>query len=512
MTGQLPLFSEESGHETAWSPAKSLGSAPPLERFQGATVFSAVGDALGWPTEFGRYPASVTARSDKFPLTHYVEWEKLIGGRWWGYRETIQAGTYSDDTQLSLCVARCIDERGDFDPEKFAYFELPLWLVYEQGGGKSIKLAARTLVQNKRGWTYNFYRQKSGSSYIDYRNAGANGAAMRVLPIALVNVYDEEKLFRDAFANAIVTHGHPRAILGTLLFAGLTAFLLRTQRTHLNEVLEFIDHLLDSSTSPLRRLPMLEEWVDEWNKKPLVEKSFQELFGEIRIEAKRYLKAISETLGQRDRAYYALTGADREPFKGSGLSTVFVAIYLFLKYQDEPENALLTAVNMLGSDTDTIANFVGGLLGAYHGLDAVPERLRVSLQDQEYLLKVALQLRSIVTGQALSQHLPIGSFRREDALLRVLAWEVGLHEMFWDLLSEGSRLVHPALGPGTISRKEIKSIPRPEYIVRLIEVAFDCGQTCTFHARVSKEGEVSESLAKDLKRGLGRVAEQLHRC
>ena len=43
----------------------------------------------------------------------------------------------------------------------------------------------------------------------------------------------------------------------------------------------------------------------------------------------------------------------------------------------------------------------------------------------------------------------------------------------------------------------------------LIEVAFDCGQACAFHARVSKEGAVSESLFEDLKRGLGRVAEQL---
>jgi ADP-ribosylglycohydrolase len=499
---QLPLFGDEA-NALSDSPAQSVAQQEaPLDRFQGAIAFSAIGDALGWPTEFGRYPPSTPRRSGPFRLTNFVGWEKRIGGRWWGYRETIRPGSYSDDTQLALCIARCIDERGEFNPEKFAYFELPLWLVYEQGGGRSIKLAARTLVSNKREWWHNFYRRKSGNTYIDYRNAGANGAAMRVLPIALVNAYDENKLFCDAFVNAVVTHGHPRAILGTLLYAGLVAFLVQKQSSDHNEILEFLEHILDSSTVPLRQLSILETWLREWNKKPLDGKLFQDLFQNTRTEARKYLHAIPSALSKDAREYYVFTGAHGEPFKGSGLSTVLVAIYLFLKYQNEPETALLTAVNTLGSDTDTIANFVGGLFGSYHGLDAVPKRLLEGMQDREYLLSVAAKLHRVVTGEALSHRVPAVSFNRKDAMLRVLAWEIGLHEMFWDLLSEGNRLVHPSLGPGTIRRKEVRPIPREGYEAKLIEVAFDCGQTCTFHSRVAKDGRVRESLASELKRGL----------
>jgi ADP-ribosylglycohydrolase len=506
---QFPMFEDDGGKPNNLQNKPFNEQDAPLNRFQGAIAFSAVGDALGWPTEFGHYPSSVTNRAARFPLTDYVEWEKLVGGRWWGYRETIRPGSYSDDTQLSLSIARCIDERGEFVPEKFAFFELPLWLVYEQGGGRSIKLAARTLASSRREWWNNFYHRKSGKNNTDYRNAGANGAAMRVLPVALVNVSNEEKLFQDAFTNTIITHGHPRAILSTMLYAGLVAFLIRQNGSDRNEVVTFLEHAIHSATKPLQQLSILESWLQEWNKKPFQDKLFNNLFQDTRTEALKYLNAIPNLLDKDAKEYYVFTGAHKEPFKGSGLSTVFVAMYLFLKYFNEPEKALLTAVNMLGSDTDTIANFVGGLHGAYHGLSAIPNRLLEGLQDKEYLLDVASQLYQIATGEALPFHVPITHFDRKDALLKVLAWEIGLHEMFWDLLAEESRLVHPALGAGTVKRKEVKPIAREDYEAKLVEIEFDCGQTCTFHSRVSKNGNVGESLASELKRGLGKHLDQL---
>ena len=36
-------------------------------------------------------------------------------------------------------------------------------------------------------------------------------------------------------------------------------------------------------------------------------------------------------------------------------------------------------------------------------------------------------------------------------------------------------------------------------VVKLIEVEFDSGQTCTFHSRVSETGGISESFASDLR-------------
>ena len=106
-----------------------------LDKFQGAMVFSAIGDALGWPSELGIYRRHISG---------FFDWKKKVGGRYFGFEETIRAGSYSDDTQLTLSIARCIDENGNFDADKFAYLELPLWRDYERGGGRSIKTAAES--------------------------------------------------------------------------------------------------------------------------------------------------------------------------------------------------------------------------------------------------------------------------------------------------------------------------------------------------------------------------------
>jgi ADP-ribosylglycohydrolase len=87
-------------------------------KFQLALLLSAVGDSLGWPQEF------MWKKPDK-PLRDYIRWKKLVGGKWWGYEDVINPGDYSDDTQLTLSVARSIDSTGEFIPEYFAYLELP---------------------------------------------------------------------------------------------------------------------------------------------------------------------------------------------------------------------------------------------------------------------------------------------------------------------------------------------------------------------------------------------------
>jgi ADP-ribosylglycohydrolase len=463
-----------------------------LDKFRGAMAFSTIGDALGWPTEFGRYPSIVLRRFGKNYLSAFVEWEKVVGGRYWGYRERIKEGNYSDDTQLALSVARCINEYGDFQPDKFAYLELPLWLSYERGGGRSIKTAARSLAQTRRGWISNFYSQGG----ISYRSAGANGAAMRTLPIALVNVNNADRLYRDAFGNAIITHGHPRAILGSIIYASAVRFLLRESKISSGNLCEYLHDVIDQSSGSLEDSGFVYKWVKEWDRMPLNGLKFRDVFEKTKGEAIKYLEGIRKVIDLADREYYKFTGALDPRFRGSGISTVLVAVYLFSKYLDDPQKAMLTAVNMVGSDTDTIANFVGGLFGAYYGLSVVPHELLDRLQDREYILKTAGNLYGITIGEAMAKCAPITAFNRRDAFLWILAWEIGLHEMFWDALEEGEYIVHPALGRGLIERKERRPIQREGYEVKLIEVSFDCGQTCIFHHRVAKDGVLSESLSK----------------
>ena len=230
--------------------------------------------------------------------------------------------------------------------------------------------------------------------------------------------------------------------------------------------------------------------------------SFRYSFNKTRQEASQYLEGIQKFISADTQSYYNFVGALTPATKGSGLATVCAALYVFLKYANQPEEALTVVANMLGSDTDTIGVFLGALLGAYHGIGAVPLHLLNKVQDQEYLLKIASRLHSIAANEPQEYWAANQSVDRKIAYLRILAWEIGLHEMFWDAIGEGGVVFHPTIGRGTIVHKDVKPIRREGYIAKLIHVKFDCGQTCIFHSRVESNGKVSESLAQDIASAL----------
>jgi ADP-ribosylglycohydrolase len=475
-------------------PPESNGDSITSDRFEGAMVFSAIGDALGWPTEFLRDDYRNKTPFD-LPLKQFVGWHKMVGGRFWGYRDFISPGSYSDDTQLSLAVARSISSKGEFQPETFAYAELPLWLNYERGGGRSIKAAARSLVQ-KNDWLHNFY--KVGE--VDYRQAGANGAAMRNLPIALASSQDEKRLIRDSFYNAVITHGHPRAILGTLLYGLAVRYALQEKTI---EPERMTAYLLDSTALAGRLLAddqKVHQWVIRWEMKGNATKGFfKESFNKTHDEARHYLQQIKAYLDRPTTDYYDLIGARKPETKGSGLATVCAAIFQFIRPKDRPEEQLYDAVNSLGTDTDTIATFLGALLGAHHGLKAIPHHLSRKIQDRQYLQKIGRWLHAVGTNKIVDERESKTPLDRSEALANLLAWDIGLHEMFWDAIDVGGIVAHPTLGRGEIIKKDVRPIARAGYVMKLIQIAFDCGQTCFFHSRVEDNGKVAESLGQTVQ-------------
>jgi hypothetical protein len=327
---------------------------------------------------------------------------------------------------------------------------------------------------------------------------------MRNLPIALAHVHDTTALIRDSFYNAIITHGHPRAILGTILF-GLAVHCSLTLSAPPPPA-RLIECILDG----LRQVPRvmqddarLQRWIYTWNQGLLnKELRFSQLYRHALREAVGYLKHIPEFLARDPKDYYAFVGALEPATRGSGLATVCVAIYLFLRYLQHPQQGLTVAVNTFGSDTDTIALFLGSLLGAFHGLQAIPLDLKSRVQDQQFLLTIARQLYAIAAG-TLDQPEPgeqIGD--RRSFYFSILSWEVAFHEMFQQAYQDGDPLIHPALGLGTIEQQEEQPLQREGYVARLIRVQFKCGQTCVFHSRVKENGSPSESLAEEVTRAL----------
>ncbi len=127
----------------------------------GGIIGAAAADALGWITEFvrGRDHLLQIYRTDY--VSEYRSWQKTTGGRFNTYVDYISKGEYSDDTQLTLAVARSLLSDGSVDPDHFANVELPLWLDYSRGAGSTVTGAARALRGKKSTrWNNNFFGYK----------------------------------------------------------------------------------------------------------------------------------------------------------------------------------------------------------------------------------------------------------------------------------------------------------------------------------------------------------------
>ena len=507
MSQQPSLFvNADSQHLTALDsferPESSIRVTPSLTRFEGAFVGSAIGDALGWPVEFWKRGTSFNFET---PLRNYVSWSKNQGGSYgWGYNDQISAGSYSDDTQLSLAVARSIDEKGFFEPERFAYSEFPLWLHYERGGGRTIKKAAHKLLQKRTLWHQNFFRSTDNKGTVDYRTAGANGAAMRVLPLVLANPTDSGQLTSDVFRSSIITHGHPRALLGAWLIAYAIQFALSDIDLSVANLKSYVWEKLRECNEFVREDAFATCWINDLNKSSkLSGPDFLSSWNRTLQEVREMLDLIEKFIDEEPEHFYRSIGALEFNTKGSGTLSAGAAIFQFLHHCDSPNEAIFSTANMLGSDTDTIGAMLGALVGARFGYEFLPFHLSETVQDKPYLIKTARRLHNIAIGENNSIFTASKTISKTAMLQRLLAWEIGLHEMFWDAIGEGDSIHHPALGRGIIMSKEIKALPNVRYVAKIIGIDFDCGQTCVFHARVRQEdGEVNESLTKDIVKAL----------
>ena len=369
----------------------------PETKYKGSIKLSAIGDALGWITEFEKSQQSLKEKFGTERIDSFHTWKKTVGGRFYGFIDTIKAGSYSDDTQLLLAVARSIKKDGNLDHNYFAKIELANWLDYARGGGRTVKTAANKISRKSVQWFNNFYNFKVNGENSDYRQSGANGAAMRVLPIALANLGNTEKIKEEVFCNSIITHGHPRAILGAMLYgyAVNQIIVFRPEDFNWENFITQIglDFPKKFELSFINKME-IREWLEEWNKSS--NKTFESVYAETITETQNQLRIIYQSIKQNISVQETLKkiGCFDSATKGSGIATVVAGIYFATKFHDKPLEAIIQSVNALGSDTDSIAAFTGGLVGALHGHSIIPDKWK-SVQDIEYLDKVAERLLTI---------------------------------------------------------------------------------------------------------------------
>lgn len=455
-----------------------LSNTPLSDRAAGALLASAAGDAMGWMTEFIRSSNDLERKMGVTEVSGFHPWSKQVGGRFQGYEDRMLPGDYSDDTQLTISTAVCIAADGSFDYQTFSKKEFPLWLDYARGAGGTIKEAARKIQRKSARWNSNFFQRKIKGESVDYRDGGANGAAMRIAPHVLANSGRWEQAEADIWRNAIISHGHPRAILGAVLY-GYTLFeaLPLTLPIESSQLVEKLGKAVKSWTIP--DFPDLRTWLNEWNRGATA--SFETLWDQTVQEALAHLRIVWQALKHHSEPQQVLAelGCFQPDTKGSGVATALAGIYLFARAPEQTAENIVLATNMIGSDTDSIAAFTGGLGGALQGIAAIPPTWRAVLQDAPFLERLGQHLAGIAEGNHDDWQIrrKICNTDRRNPLTR-------------SQLHEGQRLLHVWLGAGTVTTVETQSLLTKDKTATTARLNFDVGQSCVFAFRSDEPSEI----------------------
>jgi len=182
------------------------------ERFRGALLGLAAGDAVGTTVEF-------SPRGAFAPVTD------MVGGGPFG----LQPGQWTDDTSMALCLASSLVERGEFDPRD----QMDRYVRWQQEGYWS-STGQCFDIGNTTATALRAYRQShdpfSGS---DNPRAAGNGSIMRLAPVPMFFYPDVQAAVAHAARSSSTTHAAVEAVDACRLFALLLcrAFAAQDQLT-----------------------------------------------------------------------------------------------------------------------------------------------------------------------------------------------------------------------------------------------------------------------------------------
>jgi ADP-ribosylglycohydrolase len=306
-------------------------SLPLLDRYRGALLGLAAGDAVGTTLEF-KPPGSFE------PLTG------MVGGG--PFR--LDPGQWTDDTSMALCLAESLIEQQGFDPAD----QMKRYVRWWREGHLSSNGVCFDIGGTVRSALSRF--DVSGEPFsgsTDPQSAG-NGSIMRLVPVPLFFASTPEQAIAMSAESSRTTHGAETAVdacryLGALIVGALQG----TSR----------DTLLSERFTPA---------PGYWDTHPLC----------------KPIDAI---------AAGSFKDKEPPVIKGSGyvVESLEAALWAFHNSCTFEEGCLL-AVN-LGDDADTTGAVYGQFAGAYYGIEAIPEDWRNTIVMQEEILEFADDLYAL---------------------------------------------------------------------------------------------------------------------
>jgi len=329
-------FEEDVRHTT--EPERSITSH---ERIAGSLFGLAVCDALGTTAEFK-------------PTGTFPEITTIVGGGPFG----LNAGEWTDDPSMALCLTASLVETGGFDAKD----QMDRFLRWKNEGylssnGRAFDVGTTIRIALDK------YAQQSSErdpfcGSVSPTSAG-NGSLMRLAPVPLFFASDPLSAIAKAAESSKTTHGARECVDACRYFAGLLIGGLQGRRKA---------EILAPNFSPVPAL---------WDAGPLSDR-IAELAGGA-FKAKKPPQ-ISST-GQ-----------------GYVVVSLHAALWAFHHTASFKEGAL-KVVN-LGYDSDTYGAIYGQLAGVYYGLNAIPTEWLALVAQKQLLEDLARRLAAVAESRS----------------------------------------------------------------------------------------------------------------
>jgi ADP-ribosylglycohydrolase len=306
----------------------------------GTLIGLALGDALGFPTEFNDVP-SILAKCGP-----------------WRQMELPRPAFVTDDTQMTLALGRGLRtamERGPLAPLRMVrpvreeYVDWWRSPENNRAPGRTCLVACERLSHDARRW--------QEASQTGSKGCGAN---MRVAPFGLVPGLTDEVRAGAAQLQSALTHGHPTALAASDLTA--QAVYLLAQGTQPGELTGLLrQYAVDNRTRYHERwLGDLWQHAHDHGAEAFISRGWDECLA---------------VLDQLDAALRA-PDPEADPCLATGAGWIAeealaTGLLCFLLFPDEPVTAIRRAACTSG-DSDSIACLTGAFAGAHHGTEAWP--------------------------------------------------------------------------------------------------------------------------------------------
>lgn len=265
------------------------------------------------------------------------------------------AGTWSDDTSMTLCLVDSLTKGLDYN-HLMSNFES--WLLHAEftpyGDTFDYGIATRQAIA----------RFTEGTAPLECGGRGVydngNGSLMRILPLVFylkstygANFAQQPEAFEVIHQVSALTHAHERSLIACSIYILIAAKLMER---------------IELQAAVAQGISQAEQFYGQ----------------QVRFKAEfaHFARLMDENFAQLP--------VDSISSSGYVVDTLEAAVWCLLNTTSY-ESCVLKAVN-LGSDTDTVGAIVGGWAGLYYGYDSIPQQWLDPIARRSYVEKLCDEL------------------------------------------------------------------------------------------------------------------------